>query len=154
MESFDPFADIEEFHKKYGLEYSGKARVLPAHLAKFREKFIREEYNEYLKAVHAAKEELRGKTLSFDDEVAFNLEHAFDALVDLCYIVMGTAYLHGFDFREGWRRVHEANMRKVRATCSKDSKRKSRMDVVKPADWTPPRLHNLVADHAHHGERT
>lgn len=149
MESFDPFRDIEEFHQKYGLEYRGKPRVLPPSIAKFREKFIREELSEYLRAVNSAKKELHDPSLSFDDEVAYHLEHALDALVDLTYVILGTAYLHGFDFREAWRRVHKANMSKIRASSRAESKRGSRVDVVKPPGWQAPRLRTLVSDHAH-----
>lgn len=152
MESFDPVRDIEEFHRKFGLEYRGKPRVLPPSLAKFREKFLREEMHEYMKAVESAKNELRNRSLTFDDEVAFHLEHALDALVDLVYVAIGTAHLHGFDFREAWRRVHLANMSKVRASSRAESKRKSSADVVKPPGWTAPRLRSLVSDHAHNGE--
>jgi predicted HAD superfamily Cof-like phosphohydrolase len=146
---FDPFKDIIEFHEKFGLKYEGPPRVLPPSLAQFREKFIREEFREYLSSACQARDELNGVTKSFDDEVAFHLEHALDALVDLVYVVLGTAYLHGFDFREAWRRVHAANMAKTRAPSSSDSKRKNRHDVIKPPGWQPPRLRSLVINHAH-----
>lgn len=149
MASFDPVADIEEFHKKYNLAYEGKPRVLPESISGFREKFIKEEYDEYLKAVTVAKAELSEKSLSFDDEMAHALEQALDALVDLTYVVLGTAYLHGFDFREAWRRVHAANMQKIRAKNENQSKRGNSYDVIKPPGWQPPRLRDLVSDHAH-----
>jgi len=152
MELFDPIRDVEEFHRKFGLEYHGKPRVLPPSLAKFREKFMREELSEYMRAVEGAKVELKNRSLSFDDEVAYNLEHALDALVDLTYVILGTAHLHGFDFKEAWRRVHEANMSKVRASNRAQSKRKSSADVIKPPGWTAPRLRTLVSDHAHNGD--
>ena len=64
-----------------------------------------------------------------------------DALVDLVYVALGTAYLHGFGpqkFNEAWRRVHEKNMEKIRAPSADHSKRGSAFDVIKPAGWTPP----------------
>jgi len=67
-----------------------------------------------------------------------------DALVDLAYVVLGTAFMHGFDFNEAWRRVHAANMQKVRATSPDVSKRNSSLDVVKPEGWTPPDLSDLT----------
>ena len=59
-------------------------------------------------------------------------------------VALGTAYMQGFNFKEAWRRVHEANMRKVRATSEEQSKRNSSSDVVKPAGWVAPDLKDLV----------
>jgi len=73
-----------------------------------------------------------------------DLEGQLDALVDLVYVALGTAYLQGFDFNEAFRRVHEANMKKVRARQKSDSKRASSYDVVKPVGWTPPDLSDLT----------
>lgn len=119
------FADITQFHKKFGLSYGSEPRHLPADLREFRINTMFEEVEEYTDAV--------------------GLEDQFDALIDLVYFALGTAYLHGFPFDEGWRRVHEANMRKVRATRAEDSKRNSTHDVVKPPGWSPPSLTDLIA---------
>lgn len=121
------FELIKEFHTKYGLEYTGKPRELPRDLRNFRMDFMEEELSEY--AVCIASGDLHGQ---------------LDALVDLVYVVVGTAYLQGFDFNEAFRRVHEANMKKVKATSLKDSRRGSIHDVVKPAGWTAPDLTDLV----------
>jgi predicted HAD superfamily Cof-like phosphohydrolase len=75
-----------------------------------------------------------------------DIEGQLDALVDLVYVALGTAYMHGFDFNEAFKRVHEANMKKVRAVSMRDSKRGSIYDVVKPEDWTPPDLSDLVKE--------
>jgi len=123
--STDPFADIIDFHQKFELLYNGPPRELPRELSEFREKFMLEELTEYI-----ASDKLHDK---------------LDALVDLVYVALGTAHLHGFWFNIAWRRVHEANMKKVRAQVSSDSKRGSTYDVVKPAGWTPPDLSDLVA---------
>ena len=126
--TFDPVSDMAEFHEKFGLTYRGRPRPLPEEMGDFREEFMCEELSEYALA-----------------KVDNNLEKQFDALIDLVYVALGTAYLHGFDFKEGWRRVHEANMKKVRAQRASDSLRGSTFDVVKPAGWTPPDLSDLVA---------
>ena len=110
--------DIKDFHEKYGLEYHGPPRHLSKELLTFRENFMKEELEEYI----AAK----------------GLPGRLDALVDLMYVVLGTAYLHGFPFEEAWRRVHEANMKKIR----KESDR-STFDVVKPKGWKAPQLGDL-----------
>lgn len=148
VKPFEPMRDIEEFHTRFGLTYHGRPRLLKLELAAFREKFMEEELNEYLDAVSMADLELgrEGGLKSLVDE---NLAKALDALVDLTYVVLGTAYLHGFDFREAWRRVHEANMKKVRAQSATDSARGSKFDVVKPQGWAAPNLMDLVSSNIH-----
>ena len=121
----DLFGDIRKFHEKFGLDYNGPPRALPDDLEEFRIKFMQEELDEY-------KDPENG------------LAHKLDALVDLVYVALGTAYLAGFPFNEAWSRVHEANMKKVKALRPEDSKRGSVHDVVKPPGWAPPSLSDLV----------
>ena len=132
--NFDPLRDMIEFHRKFQLEYIGPPRQLPADIEEFRAKFLREEADEYSEIV--AKSPLsRGQ-----DDNAKQL----DALVDIVYVALGTAYLHGYDFAEAWQRVHAANMAKVRAVDQSESKRGSTFDVIKPAGWVAPDLTDLV----------
>lgn len=121
---YDLVKDIVQFHQKFDLNSPDKPSQLSTELLKFRIKFMREELNEYVKSS--------------------GLEGKLDALVDLVYVAIGTAYLHGFDFNEAWRRVHEANMKKVRAQSADESKRGTSFDVVKPEGWTAPDLSDLV----------
>jgi predicted HAD superfamily Cof-like phosphohydrolase len=74
------------------------------------------------------------------------MEGQFDALIDLVYFALGRAYLHGFPFAEGWKRVHSKNMEKRRANpdAPNEGKRGSKLDIVKPEGWTPPILTDLV----------
>lgn len=141
---FDPVADIEDFHTKFGLTYSGLPRTLPQDMSDFRIKFMGEEIDEY--CVHEAGARLERFVHQNKDlaNYAYCLDNMLDALVDEVYVVIGTAYLHGFDFREAWRRVHAANMKKVRAQRASDSKRGSTFDVVKPGGWTPPSHIDIV----------
>ena len=44
----------------------------------------------------------------------------------------------GFDFDEAWKRVHKANMKKVRMKTER-----SPIDIVKPIGWKPPDLKDL-----------
>lgn len=132
---FNPFADIVDFHTKYQQTYDGPARRLPEDMQEFRSKFLKEELTEYEDAIAR----MRVMDVSHED-----LAHAFDGLIDLVYVALGTAYLHGFNFEEGWRRVHEANMKKVLAKNADESKRGYKFDVVKPEGWTPPILMDLV----------
>jgi predicted HAD superfamily Cof-like phosphohydrolase len=147
---FDPIVDIEEFHKKFGHTYEGKPRALTGELADFRTKFMYEELDEYNVAM-ASLRGLLADPREAKDEAAITelLEHMLDALCDLVYVAIGTSYLHGFNFREAWRRVQHANMQKVRAERAEDSKRGTAFDVVKPPGWTAPSHTDLVEDHAH-----
>jgi len=118
--------DIAEFHTKFGLQYDGSPRVLEPELRGFRIKFMQEELVEYAVS-HTKADEL-------------------DALVDLVYVALGTAYMQGFDFQAAWDRVHAANMAKVRAESADQSKRSSAFDVVKPEGWVAPDLTDLVGE--------
>jgi predicted HAD superfamily Cof-like phosphohydrolase len=118
------YQDLVAFHEKFKLAYNGPPRHLPPELEEFRSEFLEEELLEY--------------------QQSQNLMDKLDALVDLVYVAIGNAYLHGFPFDVAWRRVHAANMQKVRASSAEDSKRNSAHDVIKPIGWQPPDLSDLV----------
>ena len=134
------FKDIKEFHDKFGLPASEKPSFLEPEYMKFRIKFLQEEIDEFC-----------------DAYINGDLEKAFDALVDLSYVTLGTAFLMGLPWDEGWKLVHEANMLKVRVQQAIDSKRNSKFDVVKPIGWQAPDLKPLVYEkcdicEVHHGD--
>lgn len=152
---FDGLSDFEkvgEFHRKMRLDYvrleslcvepDGFAHVTrlsepngagPRQLSReaidFRHKFMQEELDEFLEAVDAGDE-----------------AKALDALVDLSYVVLGTAHLMGFPWPEAFAAVHEANMQKERATGAGDprSTRGHALDVVKPKNWKAPDIAGLL----------
>lgn len=143
-EHFDPMRDVENFMTKFGQFYNGGPRMLPEELHNFRVGFSYEEHTEYADA-WMTEEGMK----TFPEHIAPNLETQLDSLVDKVYVDLGTAQLHGFDFREAWRRVHEANMKKVRAQSAEESTRHSALDVVKPEGWEKPDHSDLVANHVH-----
>lgn len=120
-------SDIEDFHVKFGLTYDGPPRALDKEASEFRAGFMQEELDEYRAAVYSG-----------------DLASQFDALIDLIYVALGTAYLQGFPFGEGWKEVHRANMSKVRAQSAEESKRSSSLDVVKPANFVPPDIDAII----------
>lgn len=140
--------DVADFHAKFGLEYGGPPRHLPPDLGPFRTKFMAEELAEYITKFKGDQANLTSLVGYLVEKNALqepqDLEHQLDALVDLVYVALGTAYLHGFNFDEAWRRVHAANMKKVRAQRAEQSLRGSTFDVVKPEGWTPADLSDLV----------
>jgi predicted HAD superfamily Cof-like phosphohydrolase len=144
--AFNPVLDVALFHQKFGLAYEDGVRALPEQVEDFRIKFMHEELDEYVEAMNNHHLSLKQPGLSGYEpqETLVHLEKAFDGLIDLAYVLFGTSYLHGFPFIEGWRRVHAANMAKVRATDSSQSKRGSALDVVKPEGWKAPVLMDLL----------
>jgi predicted HAD superfamily Cof-like phosphohydrolase len=124
----DVFQDVVDFHEKYGIQYDGKPRHLEADLEKFRIARLEEELTEYKNA----------KTLA----------EKLDALVDLQYILLGTAHLHGFDrFNEAWERVHSANMAKELSHPGNPGKYGAiGRDIVKPPGWASPNHSDLVGE--------
>lgn len=133
---------LVEFHSKYNIAYTGKPRVLPPDEFERRQKWIDEEYGEYKDHMRAAHAELQRPDRD-EGALVYHLAESLDALVDLTYVVLGTAQQHGFNFNAGWARVHYANMQKQNAT---DGNWKQ---IIKPLGWTPPNHSDLVEDNAH-----
>ena len=127
--------DIRSFHKKFKLPQCNVPSLLEKEMYEFRLRFMQEELEEF------------GEAVKNNDRMK-----AFDALLDLVYVAMGTAYMMNMPWDDGWRHVQNANMVKVRALRESDSTRGSTYDVVKPKGWIPPdRL--LLAEiliHEHH----
>lgn len=120
--------DIADFHEKFGLEMPKRPSALSAEMLQFRIKFLQEELDEYIKSSEEG-----------------DLEGQFDALIDLVYVAMGTAYLQGFPWKEGWDEVQRANISKERATTAGQSKRGTSLDVIKPPGWIPPDIGFILA---------
>ena len=134
---------VSQFHCKFGLQYSGAPRMLPNDILTLRLKRLQEELDEYSRAVVHFK---RAELTNDREEMAAQLEQMLDALVDLKYVVEGTADLHGFTpiFNQAFGRVHAANMRKERAVKAEDSKYGSTVDIIKPKGWEAPQLADLL----------
>ena len=149
------FRDVSAFHSKFGVETTGHtAHELPPDVLEFRGNFLLEELLEYFEAVGLMVAFGEDGDLSTKHQLQskFNAEKAFDGLIDLIYVALGNAYLHRFPFNDGWQRVHEANMKKVRASGSDDprstAKRKHVLNIVKPEGWEPPKLADLLGRQA------
>lgn len=125
------FDDVGAFHARFGLPVScglfKPGFPTDEGILKFRIGFMAEELDEFVRA------------WSEDD-----LAGAADALVDLAYVVFGTAHFMGLPWQRLWDEVHRANMQKERAISATQSKRGSVFDVVKPAGWQPPDLARIL----------
>jgi predicted HAD superfamily Cof-like phosphohydrolase len=117
--------DVEAFHHRFGVPMPDRPAFLNAEAFAYRYKFLREELGEFVEA-HAKRD----------------METAFDSLLDLVYVALGTALMMGFTperWQAGWDEVQRANMAKERARRDGgNSKRGTRLDVVKPAGWLAP----------------
>ena len=121
--------DIKAFNVKFELPQLEKPGFLKPKDMTYRIDFIQEELDELIDATDA------------DD-----LEGALDALTDILYVTLGTAWLMNLPIEKAWERVHHANMQKVRADSLADprSKRNHPWDIVKPKDWVSPLLKDLI----------
>jgi predicted HAD superfamily Cof-like phosphohydrolase len=121
--------DIDAFHKKYKFEKNEKVGIPDDNeLVNFRTSFLMEELAEYTQAI--TKKDAAG---------------ALDALVDIVYIALGTAWLFNLPFERAWDQVQKANMSKIR-TKSKSKKRGTSFDVVKPKGWTAPDIEQIIEE--------
>ena len=121
--------DIDSFHKKYKFEKNEKVGIPDDNeLVNFRTSFLMEELAEYTQAI--TKKDAAG---------------ALDALVDIVYIALGTAWLFNLPFERAWEQVQKANMSKIR-TKSKSKKRGTSFDVVKPKGWIAPDIEQIIEE--------
>lgn len=138
------FEDVGQFNRRFNLPESAwtggsrKCHALTAEEFQYRLSFMREELDEFSDA------------FSNNDQAAM-----LDALVDLAYVVLGTAHYMGAPFNEAWRMVHQANMQKVLKRVQTDGvgagtetehKRGSIEVIRKPLGWKPPDLAALLAE--------
>lgn len=159
------FKDVQAFHDKFGI---GELRpvapqLLASDLAVFRLAFLLEELAEFAKGAGMLEAALKIDALMNDmiarpdryldesrEKYADNVS-AFDALLDLSVVTLGTADLMGLPWDAGWDVVHGRNMAKVRAASDgSNSKRKSKYDIVKPPGWygPEPELRALLIAHS------
>ena len=125
----DLLKDIDNFHKKYGFEKNEKIDIpINNELINFRTAFLMEELAEYTNAI--TKKDAAG---------------ALDALVDIVYIALGTAWLFNLPFEKAWNEVQKANMKKIRAKDT-TGKRGTKFDVVKPKDWKAPDIKKIIEE--------
>jgi predicted HAD superfamily Cof-like phosphohydrolase len=138
--ALNDFAAVGEFHSKFGLPVSGHGRapreLTPAEVD-FRFKFLAEELLEIAEALGITCEIKWAPKPGAVQDVA----KAFDGLLDLVYVAEGTAHMGGWPWAEGFAEVQRANMSKERAAKDgSNSTRGSALDVVKPANFRPPNI--------------
>ncbi len=120
---------VREFHQTFGA--SSDKPITDTDLLKFRLQYIDEEVAELKEAAWIANA----------DPCAKNKAMLLRELADVMYVVMGMAIAFGLPLREGFERVHAANMTKL-----VDGKplRDDRGKVLKGPNFKPPVLDDLV----------
>jgi len=111
------FEDVTAFHQVVlGVDQT-QPRMPGPLFAQERYAFMLEELDEFSEAY-------------FED----NLVGMADALADIVYVALGTAYQMGLPFDEIWEAVQKANMSKVRGMTA----RGNAIDAAKPQGWVGP----------------
>jgi len=140
-------ADVWRFNKKFG----AVTNTSPTHLTKRklaeRANFVFEELAEFARASGLSLQILMEHPAECApvrfvprDGADQDLAGQADALVDLVYVIKGTAVMQGLPWVELWGDVHGANMVKVLGA----TKRGDRVDVTKPPGWVGPRTEDIL----------
>lgn len=96
-----------------------------------------EQFDLYLKLIREEATEL------FDAVATNNTEEVFDALLDIIVVCIGAGHSAGFPMNEGWAEVIRSNMDKVDPDTGY-VRRRSDGKILKPENWVPPRLAQLL----------
>lgn len=115
--------NVLQFYAKFHLPIPEAPQLLDRETLRFRTARLVEELAEFC-AAHGAGD----------------LAGAADALVDLSYILHGTAISMGLPWSVIWNEVHEANMKKELASSASQSRHGFSADIVKPKGWQAPNL--------------
>jgi len=111
------FDDVIKFHRQILNVESTAPHLLDTAMFYERMDFLNEELQEFAEANWSE-----------------NIVGAADALADIVYVALGTAYLMGLPFDAIWAAVQHANMSKVRGMTT----RGNAVDAAKPEGWVGP----------------
>lgn len=110
--------DVADFHELILKDPASEApSLLSSEYCIERTKFMHEELSEFIESAQDG-----------------NIVGVADALADIVYVALGTAYRMGLPFDEIWAAVQSANMHKVAGV----TKRGNKIDAVKPEGWVGP----------------
>jgi predicted HAD superfamily Cof-like phosphohydrolase len=123
---YDEMQDVRDFYKKFKQPVSTIPTSILASETRLQERinFMQEELDEF-------KE---GKETN-------DLPLMADSLIDLVYVIKGTAIEMGLPWEELWMDVQRANMAKVIGV----TKRGIKIDVAKPPGWVGPKTTEILA---------
>lgn len=139
----NPFQrDVRSFHEAIGAPAPSRPTLLTDERARFRERLIREEYEELVRALAMIRIERAWGSDGAEHEAKLRKHHVdvLDGICDLVYVALGTAVEMGVDVAPLWRAVHESNMRKVGGPIDAGGKQQ------KPSGWEPPDIETLLLE--------
>lgn len=121
----NPYRDVLEFHEKFNQRIGVKPEFPDAGERFLRIGLLNDEVEEYL-----------------ESEQSNDFVNLARELVDIIYIVCGTAISYGIPLDKVWDAIHEANMRKL----GPDGKPIYREDgkILKPPGWTPANINEIL----------
>jgi predicted HAD superfamily Cof-like phosphohydrolase len=135
------FKDVQKLYNKFGMHSEEKNNELcqlsEAELLK-RAELILEEFNEFLEA-SGLRLTTTGK-LTKAPGTSQLLHDQADSLVDLCYVVLGTAVVMGLPWEDLWNEVQRANSEKQLGI----GPRGWSGDLVKPPGWKGPDINEVL----------
>ena len=105
---------------------------------------LTEEFSEHKKALKDLKRAVEYHSKSGTKDAMTELA---DSLVDMVYIIIGTAHAYGFDFDELWRLVHENNISKIDPETGLVLKANGK--VQKPEGFVPVDLRSSIYPSKH-----
>lgn len=100
---------------------------------------LTEEFSEHKQALAALKQANENHSPSGIKDAMTELA---DSLVDMVYIILGTAHAYGFDFDELFAAVHENNLTKIDPETGLVLKENGK--VQKPVGYVPVDLRSLI----------
>ena len=105
---------------------------------------LTEEFSEHKKALKDLKMAVEYHSKSGTKDAMTELA---DSLVDMVYIIIGTAHAYGFDFDKLWRLVHENNISKIDPETGLVLKVNGK--VQKPEGFVPVDLRSAIYPSKH-----
>ena len=112
------FEDVATFHKEIlGQPQAETPSLISRAFIMERMRFMQEELDEFVEAGFEGR-----------------MTDAADAIGDIIYVALGTAYIMNLPFNEIWVAIQSANMRKQRGKTSRDQE----FDAIKPVGWVGP----------------
>ena len=122
------FKDMQEMHKKYGVNKWMQAE-------KQSDVDIRR-FNKFMEfRIGMMQEELDETKNAYKEK---NAEEMVDGIIDLCVFAIGTLEVFGVDANKAWNEVYKANMSKEVGIKQGRPNPLGLPDLVKPKGWKGP----------------
>ena len=136
---------VKEFMQKAGQDCPPLPTVPSLEVRKLRVSLIAEELMELAESLGISLEIMDGIALVSElPEEKPNLVEAYDAILDLQVVTIGTGVAMGMQLEEGWQEVHRSNMSKFI-----DGYRREDGKWMKGKSFTPPNLLPILNKQAH-----